>query len=124
MPARMESEMDDDASAISDTPEVRLPGTAGQIAREKPDLWRAFQALGAATSEAGPLDERSRRLVNLALAIGADSEGATHSHCRRALAEGLSAEELEHVAFLAITTLGWPRAIRGLTWVRDVTRKG
>lgn len=113
---------EDDASAISDTPQVELPGTAGQVAREKPDLWRAFQELGAATSEAGPLDERSRRLVNLALAIGADSEGATHSHTRRALAEGFSAEELEHVAFLAITTLGWPQAIRGLTWVRDVTR--
>ena len=33
-------------------------------------------------------------------------------------------EELEHVAFLAITTLGWPQAIRGLTWIRDVTRGG
>ena len=115
---------DDDASAISDTPEVELPGTAGQIAREKPELWRAFQALGAATGDAGPLDERSRRLVNLALAIGADSEGATHSHSRRALAEGFTADELEHVAFLAITTLGWPQAVRGLTWIRDVTRGG
>jgi len=46
---------DDDASAISDTPEVELPGTAGQIAAEKPELWRAFQALGAATGAAGPL---------------------------------------------------------------------
>lgn len=51
-------------------------------------------------------------------------QGATHSHSRRALAEGLSAEELEHVAFLAITTLGWPQAIRALTWIRDVTRGG
>ncbi len=116
--------MHDDASAISDTPQVELPGTAGQVAREKPELWRTFQALGAATGDAGPLDERSRRLVNLALAIGADSEGATHSHARRAVAEGFAADELEHVAFLAITTLGWPRAIRGLTWVRDVTRGG
>lgn len=115
---------DDDASAISDAPRVELPGTAGQIADEKPELWRAFQALGAATGAAGPLDERARRLVNLALAIGADSEGATHSHTRRALSEGLTADELEHVAFLAITTLGWPQAIRGLTWVRDVTRGG
>jgi alkylhydroperoxidase/carboxymuconolactone decarboxylase family protein YurZ len=113
---------DDDASAISDTPEVELPGTAGQIAREKPELWRAFQVLGAATGQAGPLSEREQRLVNLALAIGGDSEGATHSHSRRAVSEGLSAEELEHVAFLAITTLGWPQAVRGLTWVRDVTR--
>lgn len=117
-----EKDMQDDASAISDTPQVQLPGTAGQVAQEKPELWRAFQALGEATGKAGPLDERTRRLVNLALAIGADSEGATHSHSRRALAEGFSAEELEHVAFLAITTLGWPQAIRGLTWIRDVSQ--
>jgi alkylhydroperoxidase/carboxymuconolactone decarboxylase family protein YurZ len=113
-----------DPTKISDAPEVELPGTAGQVARERPELWGAFQALGAATGSAGPLSEREQRLVNLALAIGGDSEGATHSHSRRALAEGLSPEALEHVAFLAITTLGWPRAIRGLTWVRDVTDGG
>ena len=114
--------MSDDATEISDAPNVELPGTAGEVAKEKPRLWAAFQALGAATGEAGPLGEREQRLVNLALAIGGDSEGATHSHARRGIADGLSSEELEHVAFLAITTLGWPQAIRGLTWVRDVTR--
>lgn len=111
-----------DPSATSDTPGVELPGTAGQVALENPELWSAFQALGAATGAAGPLGEREQRLVNLALALGGDSEGATHSHARRGLAEGLSAQELEHVAYLAITTLGWPQAIRGLTWIRDVTR--
>jgi len=114
--------MSEDPSDISDAPNVELPGTAGQVAKEKPELWRAFQALGAATGGAGPLSEREQRLVNLALAIGGDSEGATHSHARRGKSDGLSPEELEHVAFLAITTLGWPQAIRGLTWVRDVTR--
>ena len=109
---------------ISDAPQVDLPGTAGTVAKEKPELWRAFQALGEATGKAGSLSEREQRLVNVALAIGAGSEGATHSHARRGSSEGLSANELEHVAFLAITTLGWPQAIRGLTWVRDVTRKG
>lgn len=112
-----------DPTRISDAPGVDLPGTAGEVAREKPELWRAFQALGEATGKAGPLSEREQRLVNLALAIGGDSEGATHSHSRRAVAEGLRADELEHVAFLAITTLGWPRAIRGLTWIRDITRE-
>ena len=111
-------------SKMTDAPEVPLPGAAGGVAHDKPEIWSAFQQLGAAASDAGPLDERSRRLVNLALAIGADSEGAIHSHCRRGLAEGLAREELEHVAYLAITTLGWPRAIRALTWIRDVTRKG
>lgn len=112
-----------DPSEISDTPDVELPGTAGQVARENPELWRAFQALGAAAGAAGPLSEREQRLVSLALAIGGDSEGATHSHARRGLADGLPATALEHVAFLAITTLGWPQAIRGLTWVRDVTKR-
>ena len=116
--------MSENPTEISDAPNVQLPGTAGLVAKEKPDLWRAFQSLGAATGAAGPLSERDQRLVNLALAIGGDSEGATHSHSRRAVAEGLSAEELEHVAFLAITTLGWPKAIRALTWIRDVTRGG
>lgn len=109
------------SSELTDAPKVKLPGAAGGVARDKPDVWEAFQKLGAAAGDAGPLDERTRRLVNLAFAIGADSEGATHSHCRRALAEGLQREELEHVAYLAITTLGWPRAIRALTWIRDVT---
>jgi alkylhydroperoxidase/carboxymuconolactone decarboxylase family protein YurZ len=112
------------SSKLTDAPQVPLPGAAGRIAHDKPEVWEAFQRLGAAASEAGPLDARIRRLVNLALAIGADSEGAVHSHCRRAGAERLTAEELEHVAYLAITTLGWPRAIRALTWIRDVTRKG
>ena len=32
---------------------------------------------------AGPLDQKTVRLVKLALAIGAKSEGAVHSHVRR-----------------------------------------
>lgn len=116
--------MDKEPAGLSDNPEVELPSRAGQVAQEQPELWAAFQALGAATASAGPLDERTRRLVNLALAIGADSEGAVHSHARRGLAEGLSEAEMDQVAYLAVTTLGWPRAIRALSWIRDVTRGG
>ena len=75
-----------------------------------------------APANAGPLDLRTRRLINLAFAIAADSEGAAHSHTRRALDEGIDADTLHHVAYLAVTTLGWPHAIRGLTWVQDLTR--
>ncbi len=99
-----------------------LPGAAGRVAHEKPELWTALQQLGEASGDAGPLDPRTRRLINLAFAIAADSEGATHSHTRRALDDGIEADALHHVAYLAITTLGWPHAIRGLTWVQDLTR--
>ena len=99
-----------------------LPQAADRVASEHPGLWEAFQRLGEQASVAGPLDARSRRFVHLSLAIASDSEGATHSHVRRALDENVSIEEIEHVALLAITTLGWSRAMRGLSWVRDITR--
>ena len=60
--------------------------------------------------------------MKLALAIGAGSEGAVHSHVRRALAEDASIDELEHVALLAIPTLGFPRAVAVLTWIEDITK--
>src|SRR5512143_3628303 len=100
-----------------------LPAGAGRVAERHATVWRAYERLGAgaACSEAGPVDGRTRRLVKLALAIGAASEGAVHSHVRRALAEGASIEELEHVALLAIPTLGFPRAVAALTWIEDIT---
>jgi alkylhydroperoxidase/carboxymuconolactone decarboxylase family protein YurZ len=39
--------------------------------------------------------------VKLALAIGAGSEDGVHSHCRRAIEEGVSREALKQVALLA-----------------------
>lgn len=106
----------------SATANLKLPGAAQLMVRQHPDVWEAFQRLGEATSAAGPLDARTRRLIHLALAIASGSEGATHSHTRRASAEGISPEELEHVGLLAITTIGWSQAIKGLTWIRDITR--
>lgn len=107
----------------TELPQTPLPPVPSAVASEHPELWRAYQLLGKAAAEAGPLDVRQRHLIGLALAIGAGSEGAAHSHTRRGMAEGLTADELEHVALLAITTLGWPQAMKGLSWVRDVTRK-
>ena len=96
------------------------PGGAGRLARDYPAVWERYEALGAACGEAGPLAEDSRRLVKLALAIGGGSEGAVHSHVRRALAEGHSAEALRQVAVLAVPTLGLPAAMAGLTWINDI----
>lgn len=98
-----------------------LPAAAGQVARAYPELYRAYAALGAACAEAGPVEGETLRLVKLALAIGAGSEGGVHSHCRRGLEEGVPKEALKQVALLAITTLGFPRAVAALTWIEDIT---
>ncbi|MEO0561487.1 MAG: carboxymuconolactone decarboxylase family protein [Chloroflexota bacterium] len=82
----------------------------------------AYDGLGDAAHRAGPLDDEARQLVKLALAIGAGLEGATHAHTRRAVELGIAPEAIRHVTLLAITTLGFPQAVRALTWVDDVLK--
>ncbi|EWG98636.1 carboxymuconolactone decarboxylase family protein [Halomonas sp. BC04] len=98
-----------------------LPSGAGKVADDYPEVWQAFASLGKACAEAGPLDARTRRLVKLALAVGSGSEGAVHSHMRRARDEGIEPEALKQVAMLAIPTLGLPSGVAALTWIEDIT---
>ena len=99
---------------------TKLPAGAGILARRFPEIWDAYAALGERCAEAGPLDPRTRHLVKIALAAGAASEGAVHSHVRRGLAEGLTKDEIRHVALLAVPTLGLPGAVRTMTWMDDI----
>jgi alkylhydroperoxidase/carboxymuconolactone decarboxylase family protein YurZ len=98
-----------------------LPAPASGVARDHPEVWDRYTELGKACSEAGPIDDETKRLVKLALAVGAQSEGAVHSHVRRGLDEGVSPEALEHVALLAVPTLGFPEAMAALSWIDDLT---
>src|SRR5438309_761289 len=103
---------------------VPLPSGAARVAARYPKIWRAYEDLGAACAESGPLDARTRRLVKLALAVASQSEGAVHSHTRRGAEEGLSKEELLHVTLLAIPSIGLAKAVAAMTWIEDVLKKG
>ena len=59
--------------------------------------------------------------MKLAMAVGIRHEGAVHSATRNALQSGVTREEIEHVAILAITTIGWPGAYAAMTWIEDET---
>ena len=87
--------------------------------KSHPEVWQAFSQLAEACHGAGPLDEKSRRLVKLAFALGSGLEGATHSAVRHALDAGISREEMTHVAILGITTAGFPSAMRAIAWIND-----
>ncbi len=101
-----------------------LPSQFKALAREYPDVCKAFENLGTQCHEAGPLDEKTRRLVKLGMAIGTRSEGAVHSAVRNALKTGLSKEEIMHVGILAITTIGLPHALASITWMKDLFEGG
>ena len=98
----------------------KLPDFLEGVLKQYPEVWKAYQDFGEACSDAGPLDEKTVRLVKLALAVGAKSEGAVHSHTRRALKQGISPEELRQVALLAVTSIGWSPSMAALSWIQDV----
>ena len=101
----------------------KLPDFLQGVIEEYPDVWKAYQDLGEACGTAGPLDSKTVRLVKLALAIGAKSEGAVHSHTRRALRDGISRDEIQQVALLAVTSIGWSSSMAALSWIQDVLDK-
>ena len=100
-----------------------LPSIVQRFIERHPDVWEAYNKLGQTAAEAGPLDEKAERLVKLAIAVGGGLEGAVRSHTRRGLASGLSPEELQNVALLGITTVGWPSAIAAFSWIHDELEK-
>jgi len=102
---------------VTDFPDP--PRTYDEFNETFPDLGEAWQKLGLAGKK-GPLDQKTARLVKLAVAIGAQQEGAVHASVRKALAMGISPEELRQVVALSAGTMGLPRTVAAWTWVRDL----
>lgn len=97
-----------------------LPETYKNFVSTYPEIARAYRELGEAIHLEGPLNERERRLVKLALSVGFQQEGAVHSQTRKGLQSGLTPEDIRHVVLLGMTTLGFPKTIAALSWVEDL----
>ena len=78
------------------------------------------QDLGKAVREAGPIDEKNSQLVQLGAAAAIRAEGSVHSHVKRALDAGASAEEIYHAIVLLTSTIGFPAVAAALSWARDI----
>lgn len=84
-----------------------------------PKLRDAWDLINDAGAE-GPLDERTARLVKLAIAVGAMREGAIRSSVRKAVALGIERDAIEQVVALAASTLGLPSTVAVHTWIAPV----
>ncbi|MEM5786114.1 MAG: carboxymuconolactone decarboxylase family protein [Syntrophobacteraceae bacterium] len=80
----------------------------------------ALEKFGETLRQQGPLDEKTSQLIQLAAAAAIRSEGAVHSHARRALKAGAQPEELFHAVILLTSTIGFPNTSAALSWVNDV----
>ena len=91
----------------------KLPARYLQFQKRYPKVFQAYDALGAATAEAGPLSDKTRALVKLAIAVGGQMEGAVHSHTRRALEAGCGTGYFSH---LLQTERRWPVVPMDISW--------
>jgi len=83
----------------------------------------AVETFGQTLREQGPLDEKTGHLIQLAAATAIHSEGAVHSHVRRAIECGASPEEIYHAIMLLTSTIGFPTVSAALSWAEDVLKK-
>jgi AhpD family alkylhydroperoxidase len=97
----------------------KLPKFYEQFKKSQAKVWKAYDKLGAAAGEAGPLPPKTRELIKLGMAAAAKSESAVQSHTHRALEAGATPAEIEHAVVLGVTTLGFPAMMAALAWAQS-----
>ena len=76
--------------------------------------------LGKELLAAGPVSRKQAQLVQLAAAAAVRSEGAVHSHVKRALKAKAKPEEIYHTLVLLTSTIGFPAVSAALCWAREI----
>ena len=97
-----------------------MPSHYQKVKKMYPEFIDSAEALGETIKQAGPLDNKTAHLVQLAAAVADKSEGAVHSHARQLLQLGASAEEIRHAILLLTSTIGFPTVMAGLCWANDI----
>ena len=102
---------------------AKLPEQYVSIRKRFKKFFNAVDNLGKAAKASGPLDEKTAQLVQLGAAAAIRSEGSVHSHVRRALEAGATAEEIHHAIILLSSTIGFPTVSASMSWADDVIKE-
>jgi alkylhydroperoxidase/carboxymuconolactone decarboxylase family protein YurZ len=85
-----------------------------------PEIYEAYARYGKAVHElGGPLEEKTRWLIKVAVSASHGYAKAQHTHMIKAMAAGCTLEELEHAILLLAPTAGFPRMMEALERFRD-----
>ena len=97
-----------------------LPDIFKKFKDQYPEIVDASSRLGELCASAGPLDDRTKHLVQLGIAVGAQSKGGVRSHARQAMEAGATEAEVLHAVLSATSTVGFPFMIAAYEWVQKV----
>lgn len=89
-----------------------------------PDVGKKYEELGNAVHQNGPLSDRERALVKMAVSGSHFFHSAFKSHIRKALEAGITREEMEHLALLMLPTVGFPTTMAMLSLIDDQLKSG
>ncbi len=87
--------------------------------KKYPEVGVQYEKMGDAVHQQGPLNERDRALVKLAISGSQLFHSALKSHIRKAVAAGVTRDEIEHVALLMLPTVGFPTMMAMLGIVEE-----
>lgn len=80
----------------------------GKLHKEMPDVMQAFGALSKAVNKDGALDQKTKELMALALAVAAHCDGCIGFHTQGLAKLGVTREELLETLSMAIYMGGGP----------------
>jgi 4-carboxymuconolactone decarboxylase len=92
-----------------------------QFKEEFPEIHARQEALGQAVHEkGGPLSEKSRWLIKIAISGACNHKRALETHIRKAIAAGVAEDEIKHALLLLIPTAGFPAFMKSYTVLKSI----
>lgn len=84
------------------------------------DIYHAYENYGKMVHhKGGPLNERTRWLIKVALSTACQYSYALRTHIIKAIKSGCTREEIEHTILLAAPTAGFPKTMEGILILRE-----
>ncbi len=84
------------------------------------EVYKAYEEFGKAVHEhGGPIDEKTRWLIKVAISAVEQYPYALRTHLHKALDAGCTRTEIEHAILLVAPTAGFPKAMEAIMILRD-----
>ncbi len=92
-----------------------------EFKKEFPEIHEKHSALGEAVHQkGGPLSEKTRWLIKIAISATGNHKRALETHIHRAAAAGVSEEDIKHALLLLIPTAGFPTFMKSYAVLKSI----
>ena len=93
------------------------------FSEQYPQIYRALEVLETKCQDGKHLDPKMLLLIKLAVTAGLYFENTVKAHTAKALAMGIAEEQIEEAILSNLSTVGYPKTVSALNWVRAITGK-